>query len=85
MGSKRVHDDISPLVDDDIAEISPPSIFLKRMAAEKNFSELGGEFFLNVLFCFFLFFLNERERERKKGRGAKERGRFGKREFGKTF
>lgn len=45
MGPKRVHVEISPLVDDDNAEISPRSILEKRKVGDENFSEPEGEFF----------------------------------------
>lgn len=63
MGSKRVHDRNPPLDDDDfVSSISQPNQFLKRKAEAGKLSQLGSEFFLNVLNFFY-----EREKERKEG------------------
>lgn len=52
MGPKRGHVEISPFVDDDITEISPPNIYKKGKAGDENISEPEGELFL--LFRFFV-------------------------------
>lgn len=45
MGPKRGHVEIYPLVEDDNAEISPPSILKERKIGDEYFSEPEGEFF----------------------------------------